>query len=481
METELQIKALTLETIIDHINDQTCLVILGPHLLTDKEEKSININAQLNKKLMIEVESEVTCYEEDGLLSFPPRDRNVEIKKCINNFFTDLKPNKLYENLAGIPFSTIINTAPDKTLNKVFDKKGKGYDYDYYIRIKPEGAKDELGKERIKKHTTYIYNIFGDYEVMDSMILTYEDLFNYLQSISQDHNRTIKSQLGKIETVLFFGFSFDKWYFQLLLWIMNIKEKTARMPNIKQPHIKEFYSKEFNMKFFNAKSAAAIIDQLHEAKSKGLIKEQEDILFQPKLFISYKHENKSKEMADKIEETLPDYGISLIRDEKHLTYGQMIKEFMNRINKANGAIVIISDEYLTSVNTMYELTRLYIGDKKDEKSNENEDIPNKDNTKRKKSFKNRIFPIYMTDAIFNTDEIQKYEEIWINRMKKKHAEADPTKPGYVELMNEFQVIQEIQKNFTPVIMLLKGMMASSPEELINSDFKELIELIKQRY
>jgi len=477
MINEPAIKNSVLRSIIKFINNRECLVILGPHLLSNKEGKSIN--AQLNTYLADELEDDVKYYDEEGFLSFEEPLRDAEIKECIKIFFDDLEPNELYEKIAEIPFSTIINTAPDKTLNKVFDKKGKGIDYDYYI--KPEDG-DEFVKEHIKKHATYIYNIFGDYENMDSMILTHKDLFDYLQSIISTTNLSIKNQLEKVETVLFFGFSFDKWYFQLLLWIMDIKEKRGKMPDIKQANIKEFYSSEFKVKFFDVETASVIIDQLYQAKLNGEIVEQEPILFQPQLFMSYNWEDESNEMANNIEKTLPDHGISLIRDKKHLGYGDLIKTFMNRINEANGAIVIISDAYLKSKNCMYELTSLYIGDQKDEESNEDVAALKKDNTKRKEAFRNRIFPIYMTDAkIFDDKDIQKYQDIWTILMKEKGAEADPNKPGFKEYLEEFQVIQQIEKNFTEVIMLLKGLNGTTPEAHINSGFKELIDLIKQRF
>ena len=122
---------ITLSVIIEAIEAGKCLVILGPQLLN---KDNTSINAQLNKYLSGTISDEVSYYTEDGFLSFADPDfRDTPVfKKVINAFYDGLQPNDVYRKIAEIPFSFIINTAPDKTLNKAFDELGVPYDYDYY-------------------------------------------------------------------------------------------------------------------------------------------------------------------------------------------------------------------------------------------------------------------------------------------------------------------------------------------------------------
>ena len=163
MEKELATRNSRLKRIIKRINEGTCLVILGPNLLS---ENSNNINDRLNSYLANELPEKVTYNKTEGFLSFDDRTREIDLEDPIEEFFEDeLETNDIYEKLTEIPFPLIINTSPDKTLNKVFDKKGKGYDYGFYHKIDPP-------QSRIKKYNTQVYNIFGDYEHIDSMIIS---------------------------------------------------------------------------------------------------------------------------------------------------------------------------------------------------------------------------------------------------------------------------------------------------------------------
>lgn len=215
-----------LEFIADEISSGKCLVILGPRLLTKKGEDINTIrNAYLKKKL----DNRINDPAQDDFLDFERKDITY-IKMGIKKFYeNEVEPNKVYQKLAEIPFSLIINTSPDKVLNKIFNDKKKEYDYGYF-KMRDPAAKIS------RKHNTMIYNIFGDYEDIESMVLTFKDLSIYMAAIT-NLNTKIKTALNEANPVLFFGFSYDKWYFQLLLSFLrldnNIKEKITKRSLIK--------------------------------------------------------------------------------------------------------------------------------------------------------------------------------------------------------------------------------------------------------
>lgn len=76
------------------------------------------------------------------------------------------------------------------------------------------------------------------------------------------------------------------------------------------------------------------------------------------LFISYNREQ--KDFADKIESSVRT-ACPVLRDTNDIAPWGSIEEFMNRIRQADFAVLLISDEYLKSINCMYEACQLYRG------------------------------------------------------------------------------------------------------------------------
>lgn len=74
------------------------------------------------------------------------------------------------------------------------------------------------------------------------------------------------------------------------------------------------------------------------------------------LFISYNREQ--KDFADKIESSIRTV-CPVLRDINDISPWGSIEEFMNRIRQADYAILLISDEYMKSINCMYEACQLY--------------------------------------------------------------------------------------------------------------------------
>lgn len=69
-----------------------------------------------------------------------------------------------------------------------------------------------------------------------------------------------------------------------------------------------------------------------------------------KIFLSYCWKDES--IADSVEKTFNEKGINLVRD---LRYKSSIKEFMKPIRKGDFSFIIISEDYLKSLNCMYEM------------------------------------------------------------------------------------------------------------------------------
>jgi hypothetical protein len=269
-----------------------------------------------------------------------------------------------------------------------------------------------------------------------------------------------KDQLHESKAVLFLGFSFDKWYFQLLLWIMKVDSKKLRSHLITQDNLKKFCEEEFNVEFFDD-DASQIIDELYQAKLDGLIEEKENN-YEPELFISYAWGDESDKMTDVLKKQLQKENLRVLIDKDNLAYKADIKDFMRRIGKTDGAIIVISKEYLESINCMRELLELY-------KVHENEE------------FLTRIFPICLENAnFFDSTELLKYEQKWKDKKEKYEEEYRERGQSAGNVLNEdYEFIKEIIEKFTEVTQKLTAINLSSSKKLQDTNFEALIEDIKK--
>ncbi|MBN3522060.1 toll/interleukin-1 receptor domain-containing protein [Algoriphagus lutimaris] len=432
--------------IVKKIAEEKCLVILGPELLYENGEST---NSKLGKELHSTHGDQVKYYPDDEMFKFDNSLPIVVIEDDIQDFYNQLEPNELYKKIADIPFATIINTAPDKTLNKAFEAKNIPFDYDYY-------RKGEAQKEYERTNKTLIYNIFGDYSDINSLILTFDDLFDYLFSIMGDFELNIKSELRRATSVLFIGFDFDKWYFKLLLRLIKINEnKLLHSHDIHQENSKNFYSEEFKVTFFGSNSAEEIIIEIHnQALEKGLI------IAKPEIFVSYAWGGESEEIVDKLDTVLQNNNLKLTRDKRDLAYQERISFFMDQIGKGKGIVVVISEKYLKSPYCMYELLEIY----------------------QNKDFESRIIPIVLSDSkIYETDSLLAYQEFWIEEKNKLDQKIKENGGDAIAVIGEeYKLFKRVVDNWGDLMTILKDINSLSTEEHLKSEFAGIIKTLKEK-
>lgn len=436
----------TISRIVKRITEDKCMVILGPELLSVNGE---GINSKLAKFLNENTGEQVKYYPEEEMFKFASSHANVMIEDDIQEFYNQLEPNDTYRKIADIPFSTIINTAPDKTLNKAFKEKNIKFDYDHY-------RKDVSQKEILRQNKTLIYNIFGDYTDINSIVLTFDDLFDYLISIMGDYELNIKSELIRATSVLFIGFNFDKWYFKLLLKLVKInKNKRLHSHDIGQEGSKNFYSDEFKVEFFGDNTAEEIISEIHKfAIETGLVPSK------PEIFVSYAWGGRSEEIVDKLDEILQKNNLQLTRDKRDLAYREMVSSFMNQIGKGKGIVIVISDKYLKSPYCMYELLEIY----------------------KNKDFEKRVIPIVLGDAaIYKTESLLSYQEYWIEEKNKLDRKIKENGGDAIAVMGEeYKLFTRVVDNWGELMCILKDMNSLSTEVHLNTEFKELVKVLKEK-
>jgi hypothetical protein len=119
----------------------------------------------------------------------------------------------------------------------------------------------------------------GFHEEESSMVITYDDFFESLGPLLSAVNLTVKisSLMEGINSFLFFGFRYDKWYLNFMFYLIKQLQGKADMfkkaivyMTKEQSEALDFYTKAFNFEFYNEeKTSRFIFDLNDQAKTEG--------------------------------------------------------------------------------------------------------------------------------------------------------------------------------------------------------------------
>jgi cell division protein FtsZ len=183
------------------------------------------------------------------------------------------------------------------------------------------------------------------------------------------------------------------------------------------------------------------------------------------IFISYSHDDyvTADQVHDIINKILKNkYSIS--RDVRNMEYKDSFKQFMETIPSHNYVLMLISKSYLTSENCMYEVLE----------------------TMRNHDFKERMLFIILEGAkIYEPNAILQYQKFWNSTQKQKEMkiieevkEKNFYALGY--LYEQWKKTEKIKLDISDFIRILKDEKGYKFENLINSNFKSIINYINNR-
>ncbi|TAH21219.1 MAG: hypothetical protein EAZ08_04265 [Cytophagales bacterium] len=194
----------------------------------------------------------LSYHEQDGFLVFKNHDAKLLSLNKIRPFYEQDFSNPLLEKIADIPFHLIISLTPDLSLKKIFERKQFAHTHQYYrTKIRTEAG------ESPTKEKPLLYNFLGCVKDEESLITSHYDLFNLVQSIYADKNlpEKITSVFNKelTKNIIFLGFDFEKWYFQLILHLLGINYDSciryaASQQNLSEAH-QTLIESEFKINF----------------------------------------------------------------------------------------------------------------------------------------------------------------------------------------------------------------------------------------
>ena len=447
------------ELTIKRLEEEKCILITGPDIFSSGDN---SINQRLKKYLEEQGSNQFKYYTDDEFFSFADNTEKEYAYYDVQQFYDSIEIEEIHRKITEIPFHLILSVSPDLQLKKAFDEKGLNYSFDFYNK-----EQNPQGLEPLSKEKPLLYNLFGNIESEGSLIFTYDDLFDYLIAIfgKRGLHNDLKKEIQSARMIIFLGFGFDKWYFKLLLRLLDVHKGKLSHAFIKDkailPQVVNFYSDEFHIRFIDM-PGTEIIDELHEkCAEKNMLKtkkEEKTMDGAPEIFISYGWGGESEKIVDQIYDEFVNRKYNIIRDKIDLGYKGNIAEFMQQIGKGKYVIVVISDKYLKSENCMYEMLEL----------------------KKNGDVYNRIFPIVLGDAKIY-DEIDRidYLNYWddkVNELKKK-VETLRDAVGKVKVYEKINQYADINRIIDEITDMLRNMNTLTPDMHKEQNFQPMFEAI----
>jgi len=250
------------DSLIETILDKKCILFLGPGVTVNYAQ---NQNIETAYKSMTGDKDFIMHHLKDNLLIFKNFDQIVDCRHDVKKFYKNDFTNPLLQKLAEIPFHLIISVTPDHTLHTIFEQKKFLFQHNYFSKTNKKNI------EYDPRQIPLIYNLFGDVSEETSLIFSHYHLFEYLEWgwVNNSLPETIRTVFNKEQTsnIIFLGFEFDKWYYQLILYLFKLNFEGCRRYAIEQlsneNEMLTLCETNFRINFFQ-NSAQLFVDNLYE-------------------------------------------------------------------------------------------------------------------------------------------------------------------------------------------------------------------------
>jgi len=230
------------DTLTHALSQNKCILMLGPEAATlevDGELSSLSrmLAGDLAKKSGLSKETigdnidlsdpaQVCQFFEYDFLRRPNR---IGLESEVCKFYRAYsgKTNQLHRNLAALPFKFIVSTGFDDMMAAALSEAGKKprrMHYDFK-GTNPSGI--DMGSPE----KPLIYNLYGDTTDSASMVLTENDLLDFLVAVISANSPLPENVLTQLRhqsnCFLLVGFGFRNWYLRILFHMLKVNRKDS--------------------------------------------------------------------------------------------------------------------------------------------------------------------------------------------------------------------------------------------------------------
>ncbi len=256
------------------LHQRKCVLLLGPQLLPGArvfDALCAWLDAPENPAGLRRTDLSVR-YANDELFLFSGLDARTRVSGKLGQFYQDFSGQltAAYDKIAALPFPLVVSTLPDEGLRRALEEKGIAHQFGYYHRRGTPRPHERIDVNPMEQRA--LFNLFGKIGERESLVLTHEDLFDFLRSIlgakplTDEQYLPLSDALSDADDFIFLGFQFDKWYMQLLLRLLNPELSKGRQYAF-NPQLAEetlvFFADQFKVDFVDGIGPLQFLDELH--------------------------------------------------------------------------------------------------------------------------------------------------------------------------------------------------------------------------
>lgn len=304
------------------------VLVLGPGAITDENGYTLydNLCSALEEELNIKgSHSHYRLFKLSERLKKQRAGESI-LMETVEKVYKSPYICKTTEKLAQIPFPLIISTTGDHVLKRAFEEQAIPHNSAFYNFNSTPG---EVDPPHVDK--PLIYQLFGSIEEEDSLLLTHDNLYDFLFAIlgSKQLPIEIRDELRNARNFIFLGFDFEEWYLQIIMRLFEIhneKNSYAYAWHELNEETISFYSNKFKLDFING-HIHAFVDELHKrCSSEGLLREKQQA---PSITDKIRNKLKRNEISEAID-TLDEH-LSEQDDDELLNQVFMLSGRYNRL------------------------------------------------------------------------------------------------------------------------------------------------------
>ena len=179
-------------------------------------------------------------------------------------------------------------------------------------------------------------------------------------------------------------------------------------------------------------------------------------------YITYKWEEQSLKFVDEIEGRLNSIPpIRVVRDKNFIHYGDSIEKFMDELRQGDIVVMALSDQYLHSLNCMYEMSGLFDDETCVEK----------------------VFPVMVSTSIRNSKYYLELCNHWKNELSK--LDEIIHNPNYDDkiiepIQKDLHKVEDIIKCLPRLFEYCRKINAPDAETMRKDGYAELVNKITER-
>lgn len=325
--------------LIETIRQGECIILLGPEI--PMTLNGVSFWRAFVSSLEIETNSQIASYyDAEELFLFSDAIAKSRVYYQMKSFYEQEPKSLYYDQISRLPLKLILNANSDRFL---CDRIGEGnYNFEFFHKSDPN---DIVPIPKIEK--PLIYNLIGSLEEEESLILTHDDLFGYLEAVlaQQQLPSIIIDEIFNARSLIFLGFRFDRWYVQLLLRLLKVHDARSRFARYatQQKYNADILSiceDQFKIEFVGAKAGDFLNELYKRCEAEGLLIERSP---NENSFLEEIKLNLSKNKLIKALEILKDQ-IELKADEDIANEVIGLSARLNRLEKRKRQNVITQEQ-----------------------------------------------------------------------------------------------------------------------------------------